>query len=152
MTSSYAKKKTNEYYAKHSLEQRVVKVIANSKDKRYYLFRNVLSSRTTKECLDVLPHRRNLSSIQSGGRRFDATGDRKLQKIVRGADVFFKQRRAKSGPKQVGVVQQEMKVSAFYRTVASKLGIENAQLGPTDRLIVHDPSLQVCYLRFLNND
>ena len=155
MSSSYANKKGNEYYANHSIEQKLVRVIANSTDERYYLFRNVLSTASVRECLNVvaeIPHRR-LSSIEQGGRKFDATAEsdnsRKLQEIVRASDVFFQQRRSKSATKQQ---QEEMKLPTFYLTVAAKLGIEKACLGPTDRLIVHDPSLKVCYLFFFYND
>ena len=131
----------------HSIEQRVNKVIyaANKKDNRYYLFRNVLSSDTVKQCLEVLPPRSHLSSIQKGGRQFDATADsensQELQSIIRNADVCFQQR-------SQSTEMQKMKLSRFYITVASKLGIANACLGLKDRLIVHDYSLKVCYLFF----
>ena len=36
-----------------------------------------------------------------------------------------------------------MKIPEFYLAVASKLEVTNAQLGLTDRLIVHEPRLQV---------
>ena len=96
--SFYANKKANEYYANHSIEQRLVKVINLSKknDKRYYLFRNVLPSSTVIECLKVLPAIQNLRSIQVGGRQFDedpsCPNAKKLQKIVREANVLFRQR------------------------------------------------------------
>ena len=133
---------------KHAIERRLEKVIyaANEKDNRYYLFRNVLSSVTVRQCLAVLPSRIHLSSIQNGGRQFDADADsensQKLQKIIREeASVVFKQRRSSKS-------LQEMKLATFYLMIASKLGIANASLGLKDRLIVHDPILQVCYLFF----
>lgn len=155
MSSSYANKKGNEYYANHSIEQKLVRVIANSTDKRYYLFRNVLSSASVRECLKVVAEisHRHLSSIEQGGRKFDATAEspnsRNLQEIVRASDVFFQQRRSKSATTKQQ--QEEMKLPTFYLTVAAKLGIKNARLGPTERLIVHDPSLKVCYLFFYND-
>jgi hypothetical protein len=142
---SYAKEKAKEFYAKHSIEQRVNKVIyaANKEDNRYYLFRNVLSSETVSKCLEVLPRSGNLSSIQLGGRQFDAKAESKnsknMQYIIRNADVYFQQR------SQSATERQKMKLPAFYMTVASKLGIANARLGLKDRLIVHDYSLKVCY-------
>jgi len=145
-SSSYAKVKAKEFYANHSIEQRVNKVIyaANKKDNRYYLFRNVLSSETVSKCLEVLPCSGNLSSIQLRGRKFDAkaesTNSKNLQHIIRNADVSFQQRRTQSATER-----QKMKLPAFYMTVASKLGIANARLGLKDRLIVHDYSLKVCY-------
>lgn len=144
-SSSYAKEKAKEFYANHSIEQRVNKVIyaANKKDNRYYLFRNVLSSETVSKCLEVLPRSGNLSSIQLGGRQFDAKAESKnsknLQHIIRNADVYFQQR------SQSATERQKMKLPAFYLMIASKLGLTNANLGLTDRLIVHDNSLKVCY-------
>jgi hypothetical protein len=142
---SYAKEKAKEFYANHSIEQRVNKVIyaANKKDNRYYLFRNVLSSETVSKCLENLPRSGNLSSIQLGGRQFDAKAESKnskiLQHIIRNADVYFQQR------SQSATERQKMKLPAFYLMIASKLGLTNASLGLTDRLIVHDNSLKVCY-------
>jgi hypothetical protein len=142
---SYAKEKAKEFYANHSIEQRVNKVIyaANKKDNRYYLFRNVLSSETVSKCLENLPRSGNLSSIQLGGRQFDAKAESKNSKIlqhsIRNADVYFQQR------SQSATERQKMKLPAFYLMIASKLGLTNASLGLTDRLIVHDNSLKVCY-------
>jgi hypothetical protein len=153
--SFYANKKAIEYYANHSIEQRLVKVINLSKnnDKRYYIFRNVLSSSTVIECLKVLPSIQNLRSIQVGGRQFDedpsCPNAKKLQKIVREANVLFRQR-SKSAAKEVGI-QQEMKIPEFYLAVASKLGIMNARLGLTDRLVVHEPKLKVFYFFYSEN-
>ena len=147
MSSNYSNKKAKEYYANHSIEQRLVKVINLSKDndKRYYIFRNVLSSSTVKECLNVLPTTQHLRSIQTGGRQFNedpsCSNSKKLQQIFRDTNVLFRQR-SKSDTKQAGI-QQEMKIPAFYLAVASKLGIKNARLGLTDRLIVHEPKLKV---------
>ena len=147
MPSSYANKKANEYYANHSIEQRLVKVINLSKDndKHYYIFRNVLSSSIVKECLNVLPTTQHLRSIQKGGRQFhedpSCSNSKKLQQILRDTTVLFRQR-SKSDTKQAGI-QQEMKIPAFYLAMASKLGIKNARLGLTDRLIVHEPKLKV---------
>lgn len=147
-SSSYAKKIAKERYLKHAIERRLEKVIdaANEKDNRYYLFSNVLSSDTVTKCLAVLPSSICLSSIQNGGRQFDADADskksRELQKIIREeASVVFKQRRSSKS-------LQEMKLATFYLMIASKLGIANASLGLKDRLIVHDSILQVCYLFF----
>ena len=148
---SYAKEKAKEFYANHSIEQRVNKVIyaANKKDNRYYLFRNVLSSETVSKCLENLPRSGNLSSIQLGGRQFDAKAESKnskiLQHIIRNADVYFQQR------SQSATERQKMKLPAFYLMIASKLGLTNASLGLTDRLIVHDHSLKVCYFFYSDN-
>ena len=142
-SSSYAKQKAKERYVKHAIERRLEKVIdaAKEKDNRYYLLEKVLSSDTVGQCLKFLPSRIHLSSIQKGGRQFDAEADsnnsRDMQRIIRNANVVFKQRNSKS--------KQEMKLPTFYLMIASKLGITNASLGLTDRLIVHDHSLEVCY-------
>jgi hypothetical protein len=148
-SSSYAKQKAKERYVKHAIERRLEKVIdaAKEKDNRYYLLEKVLSADTVRQCLNFLPSRIHRSSIQKGGRKFDAEADsdksQKLQRIIRNANVVFKQRNSKS--------KQEMKLPTFYLMIASKLGITNARLGLKDRLIVHDHSLEVCYF-FLYND
>ena len=143
-SSSYAKQKAKEFYVKHAIERRLEKVIdaAKEKDNRYYLLEKVLSSDTVRQCLNLLPSRINLSSIQKGGRQFDAEADsnnsRDMQRIIRNANVVFKQRNSSKS-------KQEMKLPTFYLMIASKLGLTNASLGLKDRLIVHDHSLKVCY-------
>ena len=44
-----------------------------------------------------------------------------------------------------------MKIPEFYLAVASKLGIKNARLGLTDRLVVHEPKLKVFYSFYSEN-
>ncbi len=68
-SSSYAKQKAKEFYVKHAIERRLEKVIdaAKEKDNRYYLLEKVLSSDTVRQCLNLLPSRTKLSSIQKGG-------------------------------------------------------------------------------------
>ena len=154
----YKNNQCKEYNRRHSIDFRLNRAIRkgnDSNDIRYYLFRKVLSSSTVQNCLKAIPADNHLSSIQTGGRLFDANPvskkSQELQKIFRGSNIYFRQR-APSKKTLLGS-QQEMKIPEFYLAVASKLEVTNAQLGLTDRLIVHEPRLQVfpCFF-FLISD
>ena len=142
---SYRKKKDQKYFSDHWIEKKLVHHITKNKDNRYYLFRKVLSTTAVETCLKLKPKDDALSIIEQGGRKFDANGKIRLTKFFRKTNISFQQRIRKPSSKSDTnrTAKQQMTISEFYIAVASYLGMTNAHLVPTDKLIVHGKELKV---------
>ena len=129
---SYVQKKRKEYYKKNRISMKIFKNIAiqKKKDSRFFIFKKILSDNAITECQYKLP-RNNLYKLQDH-RLFAQDGNATLQKYLREQFVYG----VKEG-------EQNLTVDEFYLEIARNIEILDPNLAPEDKIILHDPSLEV---------
>lgn len=139
--TAYTTKKDKEKYQKTWIKAKTVKNINSNPDKRFYLFKKVLSQASVLKCCSKMPGNNKMYTIQKAGgrRRYAQDGHDPLQDCLRNEYINFR----KNETRAIEQGQQKMKVSDFYLLIASKLGIEDPHLCDKDKLILHEPQLQV---------
>ena len=133
---SCRKKNDRKFYCVNWIQKKLKRLITKQAvvDKRFYLFKKVLSEDSVTRCLHHIP-RSGLYPLEER-RKYAQDGNQKLQGALRVEFVQF-------GTKERGSGSQEMVFPEFLLEVASTLGMIDAQLAEHHKWIQHDIGLKV---------
>ena len=136
-----SKKYHGQFYKKSWIDRKISKVIRYQIDKRFYLFRKVLSEAAIDECmLEKFPRGNNFFQLEPG-RKWTQNGCTAFQNILRQQWVYSTDK-AYEGDEEGDDDKQKMQFKSFYLKVAEKLRISIPTLS-VDNAIMHEKSLEV---------
>ena len=146
--SSHRRSKDKENYHKRWIEKKIRDIIlqANKKEKVYYVFKNVLSSRQVSIAVDNIP--RSCMYHLEQGRKWAQQGNVHLQVFLRSQNIHF-QKKNEEDKEDEEEIRQKIKLPKFYLEIARILGLEKPNLCEMDKCIRHDEDLEVSIHDFL---
>ena len=144
--SYHRAKYDRQLYGKKWIDKKIGNIIRSQRkiDKRFYLFRGVLSETAINICMLAKAPRVGLAVIQPG-RKWTPEGCFGLQNLLRNEWVYEEKTAKKEdkGDTEGGRGdKQRMKFEWFYSKVAEKLNIPTPSVS-IDKVIMHEPSLKV---------
>ena len=133
----YRAKADQKKYKKSWINIKVVQYIRKNNDKRFYLFKSVLTADAVAHCVHIKPSEASLHSLENG-RKYAQDGNIKLQRFLRSTKIHFRKSQSLAGSDI-----QSMLFPDFLLAVAKKMGLKEARLSSQDKFILHNAKLEV---------